>query len=307
MSLDRPIIAIVGAGAVGAFYGGKLARAGFDVHFLLRSDYAHVREHGWTIRSRDGDFALAPSEILVYDDPQRMPKADLVIVTLKATSNDALPRLVAPLLHDQTVVLTMQNGLGNEELLAEHFGGARIVGAMAFVCINRIAPGVVHHIDQGFVQVGEFSGPPQARTHRIVEMFCRGGIDCRALESLAYGRWDKLVWNIPFNGLGAAMDLDTAQLLRSHEGEQLVLEVMLEVIAIAKACGIEFPPHHAERKIALTRPMGAYLTSMQVDRRAGRRMEVDAIVGRALAKADELGVRSPRISTIGQMLSVLNV
>jgi 2-dehydropantoate 2-reductase len=306
MSLEKPVIAIVGSGAVGAFYGAKLARRGFDVHFLLRSDYDVVRERGWTIRSKDGDFELSPNQIQVYNDPRAMPKADLVIVTLKATSNHAMPALVAPLIQDDTILLTMQNGLGNEELLAEHFGGERVVGAMAFVCINRIAPGVVHHMDQGFVRVGEFVGGPSDRTRRIAGMFELSGIDCKVLDDLALGRWDKLVWNIPFNGLGAALDLDTHQLLRTEVGEAMVVGLMQEVIAIAKAKGIEFPPDQAAKKIAITKPMGPYRTSMQIDRRERRAMEVEAIIGYPVKIAGELGVAVPRMKVIHECLTLIN-
>jgi 2-dehydropantoate 2-reductase len=306
MSLEKPVIAIVGAGAVGAFYGAKLARRGFDVHFLLRSDYRAVRERGWSIRSKDGDFAISSDCVHAYDDPKHMPKADLVIVTLKATSNDAMPGLVAPLIKHDTILLTMQNGLGNEELLAEHFGGERVVGAMAFVCINRIAPGIVHHIDQGFVRVGEFIGPPIERTHRIAAMFESSGIDCKVLDSLARGRWDKLIWNIPFNGLGAALDLDTQQLLRTEAGERMVLELMHEVIAVARAKGIDFPPDQAAKKVAITKPMGPYRTSMQIDRQEGRAMEVEAIVGYPFKVACELGVSVPRMKLIHELLLLIN-
>ncbi len=306
MSFEKPVIAIVGAGAVGAFYGAKLARRGFDVHFLLRSDYAVVRQRGWTIRSKDGDFALAPNQVRVYNDPRAMPKADLVIVTLKATSNDVMPSLVAPLIKDDTIVLTMQNGLGNEELLAQHFGAERVVGAMAFVCINRIAPGVVHHIDQGFVRVGEFISAPKDRTRRIAEMFELSGIDCKVLDDLARGRWDKLIWNIPFNGLGAALDLDTQQLLKTEAGERMVRGLMQEVVAIAKARGIEFPPDQADKKVAITKPMGPYRTSMQIDRQEGRLMEVEAIIGYPVKIADELGVPVPRMKMIHECLALIN-
>src|SRR5690348_11397669 len=235
-----------------------------------------------------------------------MPKADLVIVTLKATSNDVMPTLVAPLIKHDTILLTMQNGLGNEELLAEHFGAERVVGAMAFVCINRIAPGVVHHIDQGFVRIGEFVGAPTERTRRIAEMFELSGIDCKVLDDLARGRWDKLVWNIPFNGLGAALDLDTQQLLKSEAGEAMVLALMQEVIAIANAKGIEFPPDQAAKKIAITKPMGPYRTSMQIDRQEGRPMEVEAIIGHPVELAGELRVPVPRMKVIHECLTLIN-
>src|SRR5947207_2171881 len=164
--LQKPVIAIVGTGAVGAYYGGRLAQHGHDVHFLLRGDYSAVKKHGWVIRSCHGDFSLPASAVRAYDDPAKMPAADLVIVTLKTTANDQFQRSIAPLVKEDTVILTLQNGLGNEERLAELFGAERIVGGMAFVCINRVEPGVVNHIAEGLITLGEFQGPASERVAR---------------------------------------------------------------------------------------------------------------------------------------------
>src|SRR5690554_2094210 len=142
----RPVIAVIGAGAIGAYYGGRLAHAGHAVHFLLRSDYEHVRAHGWTIRSCDGDFTLPAERLHVYHDPADMPRADLVLITLKTTANDQLPALVRPLLKEQTLLLTLQNGLGGDELLAETFGPQRVLGGLAFICANRGQPGEILHL-----------------------------------------------------------------------------------------------------------------------------------------------------------------
>src|SRR5215217_5453592 len=120
------VIAIVGAGAVGAYYGGRLTQHGHDVHFLLRGDYSAVKQNGWMVRSCEGDFALPPQSVHAYDDPAKMPKADLVIVTLKTTANDQFDPLIRPLLKGDTTILTLQNGLGNEERLAQLFGPERI-------------------------------------------------------------------------------------------------------------------------------------------------------------------------------------
>src|SRR5215207_1962756 len=168
-----PRIAIVGTGALGGYYGGRLAQHGHDVHLLLRSDYDHVRRHGLAVRSVSGDFSLSADRLHVYNDAAAMPAADCVIVTLKSTENHELPRLVTPLLHEKTAILTLQNGLGNEDDLARLFGGERVLGGIAFVCINRIAAGQLHHTEAGFIRLGEFAGETgrSARAERIVEMF----------------------------------------------------------------------------------------------------------------------------------------
>jgi 2-dehydropantoate 2-reductase len=300
--MDSPVIAIIGAGAVGAYYGGRLAQHGHDVHFLLRGDYAAVNKHGWTIRSCDGDFTLPPKSVHAYDDPANMPKADLVIVTLKTTANEQLEPLIAPLIKEGTSILTLQNGLGNEERLAELFGAQRILGGMAFVCINRIEPGVVHHIAEGTITLGEFSAAAGQRARDIAAMFQHCKIRCRILDDLRYGRWEKLVWNIPFNGLSAVLNQTTDLLLGSPEGEALVRSLMEEVIAGARAVGADLPGSLIDAKIHQTRGMGAYKTSMHLDMLAGRPMEVEAIFGYPVKAPKQAGAAVPRLEMLYRML-----
>jgi 2-dehydropantoate 2-reductase len=300
--MDRPVIAIVGTGAVGAYYGGRLAQHGHDVHFLLRGDYQAVKQNGWTIRSCEGDFTLPPETVHAYDDPGKMPKADLVIVTLKTTANDQFESLIAPLLKEGTSILTLQNGLGNEERLAELFGASRVLGGMAFVCINRIEPGVVHHIAEGAVTLGEFRSAAGQRARGIAEMFQLSRIPCRVLDDLRYGRWEKLVWNIPFNGLSAVLNQTTDLLLASPDGEALVRSLMEEVIAAARGVGAELPRSLIDAKVEQTRRMGAYKTSMHLDMLSGRAMEVEAIFGYPVEVAKQAGVAVPRLEMLYRLL-----
>jgi len=308
MSIGNPTIAVVGAGAVGSYYGGRLAQHGHDVHFLLRSDYETVRRKGLVIESRDGDFRIAPDAVQAYNDPRRMPRADLVIVTLKSTSNDQFEPLIRPLLNDDTAILTLQNGLGNEDRLAELFGADRVLGGMAFVCINRVAPGVVRHTDFGFVRLGEFSRRDRRdRAEPISAMFNASKVVCEVLDDLRLGRWQKLVWNIPFNGLGATLDLTTDQVIAGDEGLRLVRELMQEVLAAAGADGVELPEELVETNIHYTRSMGAYKTSMQVDRQQARAMEVEAILGEPLRRARAGAVKTPVMEALYRAAVVVDV
>src|SRR5438445_2380423 len=307
MDVKNPVIAVIGAGAVGAYYGGRLAQHGHDVHFLLRSDYKHVAKNGWTIQSCHGDFSLPPGTMRVYDKVERMPKADWVIVTLKATANDQFDPLIAPLIKDNTQILTMQNGLGNEDRLAELFGAKRVLGGLAFVCVQRIEPGVIHHIDHGYVRIGEFieGGLEKART--ISEMFRQSKVECDVLDSLKKGRWAKLVWNVPFSGLGGALDLATDDLLGSPEGEDLLRAIMKEVLAGARGCGVELPENVIDQRLAERRTMGSYKSSMQLDRQHGRPMEVEAILGEPLRAAAMAGVAMPLMAELYRLARIVNL
>jgi len=306
MSDYRPRIAIIGAGAVGGYYGARLAQHGLDVHFLVRSDYDAIRTHGWQIQSCDGDFTIPPDQVHVYANAADMPKVDLAIVTTKTTSNAALPGLLRPIVHDGTIILTLQNGLGCEDDLAALFGDNHIVGGMAFVCINRLAAGVVHHMDHGVIRIGPYHENTRAVAKQIVALFKSAQIRCEELPDLKYGRWLKLVWNIPFNGLGTVMDLATDRLLANPAGRQLLTDLMAEVIAAAKSDGVNLPADTAAKQIDRTYSMGAYKSSMQIDRQMGRPLETDAIIERPLKVARAAGLQSPNWEMLLRQLRIFD-
>ena len=290
---NHPRIAIVGAGAIGSYYGARLVQGGHDVHFLLRSDYDAVKRSGLTIKSCAGDFSLPARNLNVYRDVREMPKMDWVIVTLKTTSNAQFEPLIRPLLKSDTVILTLQNGLGNEERLAELFGSQRVLGGMAFTCINRIGPGAVDHIAHGYIRLGEFNGGPSPRASHFSGIFNRCKVPCDVLADLRFGRWEKLVWNVPFNGLSTILDQTTEQLLSTQAGEDLVRRIMAEVIASARAIGVPLDDAQIDLNIDRTRGMGPYRSSMQVDRQMGRDLEIEAILGHPMRAGAAAGAANP--------------
>jgi 2-dehydropantoate 2-reductase len=283
-------IAILGAGAVGLYYGGRLAQAGHEVHFHTRSDAGVLRANGLRARSHHGDFAIPPSSIRAYEDPRKMPKVDWVISTLKSTARAHYHDLIKPLVHEQTRIVALQNGLGNEEELAKHFGSERILGAIAYVCIHRTSPGTVDHSAQGDLKVGEFDRPLSERLRQLVDAMREAKIEASAVDDLKHHRWHKQVWNVAFNGLGAARDQDCAQLLSSEAGRQSVRAVMRDVVRAAASVGVRFEESLIDYQITRTAGVGAYKTSMHLDRLAGRAMEIEAIVGEPIRQAEAAGV-----------------
>ncbi|HWN93654.1 MAG TPA: 2-dehydropantoate 2-reductase N-terminal domain-containing protein, partial [Methylomirabilota bacterium] len=168
-------IGVVGCGALGSYYGAKLCRDGHAVHFLLRSDYDVVRRRGVFIRSLEGNFHVNPK---CARTPGEIGVCDVVLIGLKTTANEQFPKLLPPLLGKNTAVLTLQNGLGNEDQLAALFPPAQILGGLCFVCLNRIEPGVIQHIDHGRIVLGEFAGWPEPRTHDIASAIRHSGVPC---------------------------------------------------------------------------------------------------------------------------------
>jgi 2-dehydropantoate 2-reductase len=275
------------------------------VHFLMRGDLYAVRKRGLHIRSKGENIHVA--KVNCHTSTEEIGPSDLVIIALKATSNDALPALLSPLLHEKTALLTLQNGLGSEEFLAEHFGAERVLGGLCFVCLNRIAPGVIEHYDYGRVAIGEFRRYPQPRTHDIAWEFKRCGIVCSVIEDLVLERWRKLVWNIPLNGLSVvAGGIDTAAILADENLRRLTLELMDEVISIANRCGHVLPTAAALEQMKRTETMGAYKPSTLIDYLAGRPLEIEAIWGEPYRRARAAGVAAPHLENLYQQLLSLD-
>jgi 2-dehydropantoate 2-reductase len=313
-------IAVVGCGAVGSYYGAKLARDGHELHFLLRSDYETVRRNGVSIRSPQGDFQVRPR---CARTPDEIGRSDLVLIGLKTTANDQFQSLLPPLVDSTTRVMTLQNGLGNEEQLARLFPVEQVMGGLCFVCLNRLAPGVIHHMDHGLVMVGEFQRWPEPRTHDIASMFRHAGILCKVAPNLVQAHWEKLVWNIPFNGLGVAgvagleafescsfsassATLTTDKLLGDSRWEKLVRELMLEVISAARALGYDVPDSLADKQIERTRTMGAYKASTLLDFEKGLPLELEGLFLEPLRQAKKARAPVPRLETLCRILEKLN-
>lgn len=293
-------IGVVGAGAVGCYYGGKLAQRGFDVHFVMRADLDAVRARGLWIRSGGEEIVL--EGVNAFGSPDEIGRCDLVIVAVKTTANHALPALLEPLVGEGTTILTLQNGLGNEAFLAERFGAERVMGGLCFVCLNRVDRGVIEHYGHGALSIGDATGPPRDRTHAVVEGFRECGIDAKTVENLATERWRKLVWNVPFNGLTiAAGGVTVAEVLADPGLTSLARELMREIAAAAGALGHAIPDDFIELQFERTATMGAYKPSSLVDFLGGREVEVESIWGEPLRVAQEAGVATPRL----EMLTIL--
>jgi len=315
-------VGVVGCGALGSYYGAKLWRAGQDVHFLLRSDYDVVRAHGVRIESPDGDFTAHPHSA---DAPQRIGVCDLVLIGLKTTANRVFAELLPPLVGDRTLVLTLQNGLGNEEALAEVVRAKQILGGLCFVCLNRIRPGFIRHTGYGHVIIGEFGRRPLPRTQAVAEMFRQAGLKCSIREDLGKAHWEKLVWNVPFNGLGVAAlagleamtvgavpaqivrrgCFPTDELLGDARWAALVRALMLEVIDAAGKLGHAIPETLADQMIERTRTMGTYRASTLIDFERGQPLELEGLFLEPLRQAQQAGAKTPLLKNLCTVLTEL--
>jgi len=291
-------IAVVGSGSIGLYYGGKLAADGHDVRFLLRSGFEEAEREGIRVFSpQSGDVHLQRPRI--FRTPEEIGPVDLVIVAVKATANAALPSLLPPLLHAGTALLTLQNGLGGEEFLADHFGAGRVMGGLCFVCLTRRTAASVDHAEKGTISIGEFNRPPQPRTREIVDALQATGIHTRLVEDLANERWRKLAWNIPFNGLAiAAGGKTTDQILADPALHAECRALMDEVIATATGLGHVIEKEYADYHLERTYPMGSYKPSTLVDWLAGNELEIEPIWGEPLRQAQRAGLQMQHLERL---------
>jgi 2-dehydropantoate 2-reductase len=275
------------------------------------------------VLSPEGDFHVQPKPAR---NPQEIGVCDLVVVALKTTANDQFQQLLPPLIGPSTAILTLQNGLGNEAQLAALFGAQKIMGGLCFVCLNRIQPGVIEHLAHGKVVLGEYQGWPEPRTHDIASMFRHAGVPCKVTDNLERAHWEKLAWNIPFNGLGVASVagydalaqghlpqssrfgpcLTTNQLLDDPRWAPLVRELMIEVITIANALALSVPETVVEKQIEATRKMRAYKASTLVDFERGQPLEMESLFLKPLRAAKNADVAAPRLEALCEILTKLN-
>lgn len=295
--------AIIGTGGIGGFYGGLLAKTGKDVHFLLHTDYEYVKKHGLQVNSCNGSYHL--DDLNVYNDTRSMPKCDVVMVCLKTTANHQLRVMLPPLLHKDTIVILIQNGIGVEEDLRHLLPNVQLACGIAFICTTKMEPGLVEHTSNGRLTVGNYSCRDNKMLGKVVADMASAGIKVRTADYLET-RWKKCVWNMPFNGMTTVLNTDAPSLLRNEATRPLIEALMAEVVGAAKACGVDnIDMDFADKMVDMTLKMPAYSSSMQVDHEHGRQMEVGYLYTRPIEEARSHGFAMPLMSMLEAMLRYL--
>lgn len=294
---------IIGTGAIGGYYGSKLAYSGQEVHFLSHSDYQFVKERGMQVDSCDGSFHL--DHVNVYQYAKDMPKCDVVIVGLKTTNNHLLPELLTPVLHDNTVVVLIQNGIGVEADVQHMFPDTALVAGLAFICSAKTEPGRVNHQCYGSINLGNYSCKDESLFNAILNDFMNAGIQAGSV-SYEEARWKKAVWNMPFNGMTVALHTQTDLLLKNESTRRLIREQMMEVIGAARHLGVtNLDASFADKMIETTDAMTPYSPSMRLDYDFHRPMEIYYLYTRPIEIARAAGFRMPKLEMLEAELRFL--
>ncbi len=305
--------AVVGAGAVGGFYGIRLAHAGADVAFLVRHGAAEVRAHGLDLTSPDGDLHLA--EVAVAADWSALRECDVLLVAVKATANDdVLGHLRAHadrLLAQGAGILLIQNGIGAEPAFAAAAPGRQVLAGLAFLCAQRIGPHSVAHLDFGALTLAAHA--PDESAAGVTPLMQAVAADLTAAhtpvlldDDLIRARWRKLMWNIAFNPLSVILQATTDELMADPDTVALVRMLMTEVATAGAAEGRTLPDGLVDELLAATARMAPYATSMKVDADAGRPLEVEAMLAEPLRRAARRGIAMPGVEVLHRQLAFLD-
>ncbi len=295
-------LCVLGAGAVGCFYGLKLQKFGVYTEFqsrnMFRSSIKRIK-----VKSIWGDFE---STSKVHETPLTMKKSDLVIVSTKITNFDIDLQTIKEYLkivsHEKTIVLFLQNGINFEENIQIFFPSNPILGGLAFTCINRVYLDEIHHIDYGKVKIGSNLKDFDHVARDVVELFLKSGIDAEYLPNLRFGRYEKLLWNIPFNSLSVLFKSKTDLLVNEGTTLELAKNLMNDVYKIAKKDKILITKKMINDMLIRTIKMKPYKTSMLLDYEAGRELEIESILGEPLRIAKKLKVKVPNIENMYYIL-----
>lgn len=302
----KPRILVVGTGAIGGFYGGKLAQAGARVATLCRSDYETVKSEGIKVTSTLGDFHFTPEKV-IRDLNEYSPPPDYILVALKVLPEIDTTEIIKDVVGPETAIVLLQNGVEIEEPLVKAFPNNEIISGLAFICVTRTDPGHIEHVDFGRLVIGRFPAGKSDKTDQLARLFNDAGLPCTASEDVVTDRWRKLVWNAPFNPISVlAGGADTKTMVENPESLQLARQVMEEVCEIAAAVGHPLPPGVVQENIEGTRRMSPYKSSMLVDFETGRPMEVEAILGNGIRAAKRHKLAVPYMESLYGLLKLVD-
>lgn len=298
-------ILIMGAGGVGAYYGARLQQAGEDVVFCARGENLRaLGESGLEVKSPKGDFKLI---VTATDRPADFAPYDLILFCVKSYDTETVGRSLAGQLAPGGTILTVQNGVENEAILADVFGPQAVMGGNARVGAELVAPGRLLHSTGGLIEFGESDGRVGDRTRALAELFKRAGIYGRLSESMRTERWKKLMWNASFNTVSALTRRRVGEILEDSEGLATVRNLMSEIVTVARAEGADLSFDFAESEIARSRAeLSQVRPSTLQDLERGKRLEYDALSGAVMRAARRHGIEVPVIETVNALLKLVD-
>ena len=287
-------IVVVGAGGTGGYFGGLLARAGQDVTFIARGAHLEaLRAQGLTVESKLAGTFTVP--VQATDEPREVGPADLILFCVKTYDTGVAAQSIRPLIRPETMIMSLQNGIGNEECIAQAVGHDSGIGAVAYVVSAIKVPGVVAQTaGPGKIVFGELGGGTSPRTEWLHDVLWRAGITVEVHPDIRVVLWQKFLFICAFSGVTAVTRLPIGTILTDPVTHALFRETSEEVEAVARAGGIDLPAdcvEHAMATAAAVEPWGR--GSLYHDLAGGRRLELESLNGEVVRRGREHGVSTP--------------
>ena len=297
-------IAMMGSGGVGGYFGGRMAAVGCDVTFIARGKHLQaIREHGLKIASRDmGDVIVDPAK--VSDRPEEIGSVDYVIVAVKLWDTQATGKAILPMLGPETTVLSLQNGVEGDAILAGIIGNQRLIGGVAFIASSIGEPGVIKHIGtMQRVVIGEHSGGSSPRVEALREVLSKGGITAEISDDVERTIWEKFVFLVGLSATTTLLRTPLGPVRADPESRALLLSVMRETVSVARARGVALPEDFAETRLEFADGLPADMTSsMHHDIEAGNPLELDWLSGAVTRFGREAGIPTPANQRVSEAL-----
>ncbi len=298
-------IAVMGAGAVGGFFGAKLAAAGHELVFISRGQHLEeMRRSGLKIDSPNGNLHI--SNALFTDDPGAFGTVDLVLFCVKSYDTDTTAKALGPMLSNATSILSLQNGVDNPEKIARLWGAQRTLAGVVYIGAQIASPGVVLHSAGGKIVFGQSGGNNTAAADGIERTLSAAGINCAINENIETVQWTKLLWNAPFCAISSLARANMKEILESDTLKQLAIDCMKEVQAAALTRGIDLPSALFEETIAFSRGLGTFKPSMLQDLEARKPLEYEAFNGIVVRLMQRAGKQAPINQSFRALLQQLD-
>ena len=285
-------IAVMGAGAVGAYFGAKLAVAGHDVAFIARGKYlAAMRKDGLTVNGTGGDLHIRNARFTA--DTEEVGKSDLILFCVKSYDTISAAELLEPMISDNTMILSLQNGVDNAEKIARLWGDKRTLPGVVYIAAQIKAPAIVIHSAGGKIIFGQIDGTMSASANLVERTLSAVAISNELSTSIQKVQWSKLLWNAPFCAISCLVRANMQEIVESEPLVQLALECMAEVKAAALTRGIDLPSALFDETISFSRGLNGFKPSMLQDLEAGKPLEYEAFNGIVVKLLRQAGKAAP--------------
>ncbi|MFQ5431883.1 MAG: ketopantoate reductase family protein [Nitrospinota bacterium] len=297
-------ILVIGAGAVGGYFGGRLARAGHELYFIARGDHLKaIKKDGLFVKSPQSDFHIKPRAEGRFEP---IDSLDLIMVCVKHHYLDGVLPIVKEQAGENCIVISLLNGVDSEDILMDAVKRNQVIGAIAYIGSELTAPGRIRHTAAGKITLGEMDCTETRRLENLKKVFNDASIPCGTSSNIRKAFWEKLMWNVGFNGLSALTGRSAQEILAHKPTETIVRRLMEELVAVAAGTGIGIDPQMIDKQMDFTKKSDVIIPSMLQDVRRGRKTEIDIMNGKIVNEGLRQRISTPYNDSIWAAVSLLD-